>query len=138
MTFILHMLMIIMLCMGAIKLEAEAGLLAPDEGTMCMFNLVKISFNFLPTQDLKLYIYIYFFAVDALLEIATQVGKKDWNNNVDPCSNETSWVTPPSSQRPMFDNKVVCNCSFGGVCHIVSMYVSTSLNSPCLFCLCLS
>ena len=127
-----------MLCMGAIKLEAEAGLLAPDEGTMCMFNLVKISFNFLPTQDLKLYIYIYIFAVDALLEIATQVGKKDWNNNVDPCSNETSWVTPPSSQRPMFDNKVVCNCSFGGVCHIVSMYVSTSLNSPCLFCLCLS
>ncbi|KAL3564751.1 hypothetical protein D5086_032797, partial [Populus alba] len=76
--------------MGAIKLEAEAGLLAQDE-------------------------------VDALLEIATQVGKKDWNHNVDPCSNETSWVTPTSSQRPMFDNKVVCNCSFGGVCHIVSI-----------------
>nr|TKR86092.1 putative receptor-like protein kinase RLPK1 [Populus alba] len=81
-----------MFCMGAIKLEAEAGLLAQDE-------------------------------VDALLEIATQVGKKDWNNKVDPCSNETSWVTPPSSQRPMFDNKVVCNCSFGGVCHIVSIFL---------------
>jgi hypothetical protein len=126
-----------MFCIGAIKLEAEAGLLAPDEGTMCMFKFVKIPFNFLPPQDLKLY-FFFFFAVDALLEIATQVGKKDWNNNVDPCSNETSWVTPPSSQRPMFDNNVVCNCSFGVVCHIVSMYVSTSFNSPCLFCLCLS
>ncbi|KAJ6754709.1 hypothetical protein OIU79_027343 [Salix purpurea] len=51
---------------------------------------------------------------DALREIATQVGKMDWNNQVDPCSNETSWVTPTSSQRPMFDNKFVCNCSFPG------------------------
>ncbi|KAH8481096.1 hypothetical protein H0E87_031139, partial [Populus deltoides] len=81
-----------MFCIGATKLEAEAGLLAPDE-------------------------------VDALLEIATQVGKKDWNNNVDPCIKETSWVTPPSSQRPMFDNNVVCNCSFGVVCHIVSIFL---------------
>ncbi|KAJ6315084.1 hypothetical protein OIU78_018550 [Salix suchowensis] len=61
---------------------------------------------------------------EALREIATQVGKMDWNNKVDPCSNETSWVTPTSSQRPMFDNKVVCNCSFpGGVCHIVAMFL---------------
>ena len=51
--------MILMLCMGAIKLEAEAGLLAPDEGTMCMFNLVKIPFNFLPPQDLKLYFFFF-------------------------------------------------------------------------------
>ncbi|KAF9666041.1 hypothetical protein SADUNF_Sadunf16G0187600 [Salix dunnii] len=61
---------------------------------------------------------------DALREIATQVGKMDWNYKVDPCSNETSWVTPTSSQRPMFDNKVVCDCSFpGGVCHIVAIFL---------------
>ncbi|KAG6737116.1 hypothetical protein POTOM_059889 [Populus tomentosa] len=93
MTFSLLLLMLLTLCMKAIKLEAQAGLLASDE-------------------------------VDALLEIATQVGKRDWNNNVDPCSNETSWVTPTSSQRPMFDNKVVCDCSFpGGVCHIVAIFL---------------
>ncbi|KAJ6298990.1 hypothetical protein OIU76_020041 [Salix suchowensis] len=51
---------------------------------------------------------------DALREIATQVGKMDWNNKVDPCSNETSWVTPTSSQRPMFDNKVVMVASWKG------------------------
>ncbi|XP_034923102.1 probable LRR receptor-like serine/threonine-protein kinase At1g07650 isoform X2 [Populus alba] len=93
MTFSFLLLMLLTLCMKAIKLEAQAGLLASDE-------------------------------VDALLEIATQVGKRDWNNNVDPCSNETSWVTPTSSQRPMFDNKVVCDCSFpGGVCHIVAIFL---------------
>lgn len=93
MTFSLLLLMLLTFCMKAIKLEAQAGLLASDE-------------------------------VDALLEIATQVGKRDWNNNVDPCSNETSWVTPTSSQRPMFDNKVVCDCSFpGGVCHIVAIFL---------------
>ncbi|KAL9367368.1 hypothetical protein Peur_038567 [Populus x canadensis] len=93
MTFSFLLLMLLTFCMKAIKLEAQAGLLASDEAI-------------------------------ALLEIATQVGKRDWNNNVDPCSNETSWVTPTSSQRPMFDNKVVCDCSFpGGVCHIVAIFL---------------
>ena len=30
-------------------------------------------------------------AVKALSEIAEQLKKKDWNFNVDPCTNETSW-----------------------------------------------
>nr|AMM43069.1 LRR-RLK [Vernicia montana] len=60
--------------------------------------------------------------VEALKEVATQLGKKDWNFKVDPCSKDTSWVTPNSNDRPYFSNNVTCNCSFsGGECHVVSI-----------------
>lgn len=61
-------------------------------------------------------------AVEALQEIATQLGKKDWNFKIDPCSNDTNWLTPISKDRPYFSNRVICNCSFlGGECHVESM-----------------
>ncbi|KAF2304817.1 hypothetical protein GH714_038055 [Hevea brasiliensis] len=63
-------------------------------------------------------------AVEALQEVATQLGKQDWNFKVDPCSNDTSWVTPISKDRPLYNNSVVCNCSDPqGECHVVSIFL---------------
>ncbi|KAJ6761501.1 hypothetical protein OIU74_024200 [Salix koriyanagi] len=63
--------------------------------------------------------------VEALLEVATQLGKKGWSRNMRLCNNTVS------TQKPD-DVEVVCSCSFpGGVCHIVGMYIS-SLTTPCL------
>ena len=68
--------MILMFCIGAIKLEAEAGHLAPDEGTMCMFKFVKIPFNFLPPQDLKLYFFFFFFCSGCFARNSNASGEK--------------------------------------------------------------
>ncbi|KAJ9135973.1 hypothetical protein P3X46_033091 [Hevea brasiliensis] len=60
--------------------------------------------------------------VEALREVATQLGKKDWNFKVDPCSNDTNWVTPQSNDMPYYSNSVICNCSYiGGECHVESI-----------------
>ncbi|XP_030972525.1 probable LRR receptor-like serine/threonine-protein kinase At1g07650 isoform X2 [Quercus lobata] len=60
--------------------------------------------------------------VKALLDIAEQLGKKDWNTNVDPCINESSWLTPKLDSRPLYDNSLFCNCSYpDGVCHVVAL-----------------
>ncbi|PON42872.1 GPCR kinase [Parasponia andersonii] len=62
--------------------------------------------------------------VEALREIGEQVGKKDWNFNVNPCSNDTSWRTPKSPNRPLFNNTLICNCSFtGGLCHVLKLFL---------------
>lgn len=62
-------------------------------------------------------------AVEALREIAAQLGKKDWNFQVNPCNNDSSWITPLSEERPLYNNTVNCNCSYpNGVCHVVKMY----------------
>ncbi|KAG5223957.1 leucine-rich repeat receptor serine/threonine-protein [Salix suchowensis] len=60
--------------------------------------------------------------VEALLEVATQLGKKGWNRNMTLCNvTDTVTVLP---QRPDVNNKVICNCSFpGGVCHVVAIYL---------------
>ncbi|GMY37739.1 probable leucine-rich repeat receptor-like serine/threonine-protein kinase At3g14840 isoform X2 [Fagus crenata] len=61
--------------------------------------------------------------VQALQEIAIQVGKKDWNFGVDPC-NDTSWQTPQSNLRPLYNNSLICNCSYSfGVCHVVKLFL---------------
>nr|TKS10183.1 putative leucine-rich repeat receptor-like serine/threonine-protein kinase [Populus alba] len=81
------MLMLLMLCMGAINLEAQEVSPAPDE-------------------------------VEALLEVATQLGKKGWNRNMKLC-NDTK--LPPKLEA---DNKVVCNCSVPGEpCHVIGIYL---------------
>uniref|UniRef100_A0A6N2KNV1 non-specific serine/threonine protein kinase n=2 Tax=Salix viminalis TaxID=40686 RepID=A0A6N2KNV1_SALVM len=50
--------------------------------------------------------------VEALLEVATQLGKKGWNPNMTLCNGTDVY------------NKVVCDCSFpGGVCHVVGIYL---------------
>uniref|UniRef100_A0A2P2MT00 Uncharacterized protein MANES_16G044400 n=1 Tax=Rhizophora mucronata TaxID=61149 RepID=A0A2P2MT00_RHIMU len=68
--------------------------------------------------------------VQALREIAKQVGKKDWNFSVDPCGNH--WQTPkPTSNSEAaktyaqtYNNSLICNCSYPmGVCHVTSMYI---------------
>ncbi|XP_059435612.1 probable LRR receptor-like serine/threonine-protein kinase At1g07650 [Corylus avellana] len=62
--------------------------------------------------------------VEALGEIATQVGKKDWDFRVDPCSNDSSWATPKSDLRPLYNNSLICNCSYpAGVCHVVKLFL---------------
>jgi len=70
---------------------------------------------------------ILIYAVEALLEVATQLGKKGWNRNMKLCNNTKLPLKPDA------DNEVVCNCSFpGGTCPVVAMYIS-SLTTPC-FC----
>lgn len=82
--------LIVFMCTGANQVEAQATGSLPDS------------------------------EVEALQEIATQLGKKDWNFKVNPC-NDSSWITPASSQRPLYNNSIVCNCSnTGGVCHVIS------------------
>ncbi|PQQ21785.1 putative LRR receptor-like serine/threonine-protein kinase [Prunus yedoensis var. nudiflora] len=62
--------------------------------------------------------------VEALKEIATQVGKKDWNFSIDPCSNDTNWATPESDDWPLYSNTSICNCSYpDGFCHVVSIFL---------------
>ncbi|KAE7996338.1 hypothetical protein FH972_001069 [Carpinus fangiana] len=61
--------------------------------------------------------------VEALREIATQLGKKDWNFSVNPC-NDSSWRTPYSNERSLYNNTVNCNCSYpDGVCHVVNIFL---------------
>ncbi|KAM5587863.1 putative leucine-rich repeat receptor-like serine/threonine-protein kinase [Rosa sericea] len=64
--------------------------------------------------------------VEALREIASQLGKKDWNFDVDPCLNDTSWATPISDRYSLYTNIVSCNCSYvpDGVCHVTSIVLT--------------
>ncbi|XP_039687024.1 probable leucine-rich repeat receptor-like serine/threonine-protein kinase At3g14840 [Medicago truncatula] len=52
----------------------------------------------------------------ALESIAKSLGKKDWNFDIDPCSNKPNWSTNTA-------NKVACNCSVAGdnFCHVVEI-----------------
>ncbi|PPS04059.1 hypothetical protein GOBAR_AA00278 [Gossypium barbadense] len=63
--------------------------------------------------------------VRALREIATELGKKDWNYNENPCNNKSSWFTPPpppNVPEAINNSTVTCNCSFpNGECHIDGM-----------------
>ena len=57
----------------------------------------------------------------ALEDIAISLGKKDWNFDIDPCSNEPNWFTPPIPK--ILENNVTCNCSVPGenLCHVTIM-----------------
>ncbi|KAL4626984.1 hypothetical protein ACB092_05G135000 [Castanea dentata] len=64
------------------------------------------------------------FSVKALVQIAEQLGKKDWNFNVDPCtSNDQIWITTQVTSRPFYYNEtLICNCNYtDGVCHILKI-----------------
>ncbi|XP_045801020.1 probable leucine-rich repeat receptor-like serine/threonine-protein kinase At3g14840 [Trifolium pratense] len=56
---------------------------------------------------------------EALKAIAKALGKKDWNFDIDPCSNKPNWVTPPIPK--VLDNNVTCDCSIAGdnYCHVI-------------------
>nr|XP_043623484.1 probable LRR receptor-like serine/threonine-protein kinase At1g07650 isoform X2 [Erigeron canadensis] len=49
--------------------------------------------------------------VSALKEIAKQLGKVDWEFNLNPCDDRS----------PQFKNSVVCDCSADGVCHVIKI-----------------
>ncbi|KAK1378364.1 Leucine-rich repeat transmembrane protein kinase [Heracleum sosnowskyi] len=64
--------------------------------------------------------------VNALREIAKELGKKDWNFSVNPCDkndpNISNWNTPKTAARPLYNNSVICNCSYlGEICHVESI-----------------
>ncbi|XP_019198423.1 PREDICTED: probable leucine-rich repeat receptor-like serine/threonine-protein kinase At3g14840 [Ipomoea nil] len=62
---------------------------------------------------------------DALGEIAKQLVKKDWNFSVNPCDNNSNWMTPQRNDMPLYNNSLTCDCSFaGGVCHVQSIVLS--------------
>ncbi|XP_040961070.1 probable LRR receptor-like serine/threonine-protein kinase At1g07650 isoform X1 [Gossypium hirsutum] len=69
------------------------------------------------------------YEVRALREIATELGKKDWNYNENPCNNKSSWFTPPpppNVPEAINNSTVTCNCSFpNGECHIDGMLTRT-------------
>ncbi|MCE3051545.1 hypothetical protein HAX54_050119 [Datura stramonium] len=54
---------------------------------------------------------------NALKEIGEQLGKKDWDFNLNPCDGNTNWNTPKSNS-PYYNN-VTCNCATpDGFCHV--------------------
>ncbi|KAK2422643.1 putative leucine-rich repeat receptor serine/threonine-protein kinase [Trifolium repens] len=57
----------------------------------------------------------------ALKDIAKSLGKKDWNFDIDPCSNKPNWATPPVPQ--VSDSNVTCDCYVAGdnFCHVISI-----------------
>ncbi|XP_058103389.1 uncharacterized protein LOC131246946 [Magnolia sinica] len=64
--------------------------------------------------------------VDALQEIATTLNRPTWNFSVDPCSGESSWVTP-NTNREGGNSSVQCNCTT--ICH-VRVIILTQWNLP--------
>ncbi|KAM3748471.1 hypothetical protein ACB098_05G111300 [Castanea mollissima] len=68
---------------------------------------------------------LIYHAVKALREIAEQLGKKDWNFNVDPCINDSSWSTPKFDLRPvLYYNSLICDCSHpDNVCRVIALYL---------------
>nr|GMD87768.1 probable leucine-rich repeat receptor-like serine/threonine-protein kinase At3g14840 [Ipomoea batatas] len=50
--------------------------------------------------------------VNALKEIAEQMGKKDWDFGLNPCDNNSNWMTPERKDMPAYNNTLTCNCTF--------------------------
>uniref|UniRef100_A0A175YMD3 non-specific serine/threonine protein kinase n=1 Tax=Daucus carota subsp. sativus TaxID=79200 RepID=A0A175YMD3_DAUCS len=66
--------------------------------------------------------------VNALGEIADQLGKKDWNLSVNSCNQNNSnffkWNATNLPEGSKYNNSVLCNCSNPiGICHIQSMFL---------------
>ncbi|XP_031120627.1 probable leucine-rich repeat receptor-like serine/threonine-protein kinase At3g14840 isoform X2 [Ipomoea triloba] len=58
--------------------------------------------------------------LNALKEIAKQLGKNDWDFSLNPCDNNSNWMTSNNTYMPpLYNNTLICNCSFpGGICHV--------------------
>ncbi|XP_019190162.1 PREDICTED: probable LRR receptor-like serine/threonine-protein kinase At1g07650 isoform X1 [Ipomoea nil] len=57
--------------------------------------------------------------LNALKEIANQVGKKDWDFSLNPCGNNSNWLAPQSIDTPLYTNNLTCDCNFpAGICHV--------------------
>lgn len=59
--------------------------------------------------------------VEALKDIATTLGKKDWDFSVDPCSGERNWTSVVQVKGS--ENELRCNCSYNNdtLCHVTNM-----------------
>ncbi|KAH0701084.1 hypothetical protein KY290_015981 [Solanum tuberosum] len=56
---------------------------------------------------------------NALKEIAEQLGKKDWDFDVNPCNGTTDWITPITDEKSKYINNVTCICSTpDSFCHV--------------------
>ncbi|WCJ27272.1 Leucine-rich repeat transmembrane protein kinase [Euphorbia peplus] len=81
---------------------------------MFMMQPTKVELALLPEDE-----------VDGLRDIAKELGKKDWNFDIDPCINNASWLTPISKDRPWYNNSVICNCSctdqLENCCHVTEI-----------------
>nr|GMD87765.1 putative LRR receptor-like serine/threonine-protein kinase [Ipomoea batatas] len=70
--------------------------------------------------------------VVALWEIAKQLGKNDWDFNLNPCdSNNSNWMTSNNTYMPpQYNNTLICNCSFpGGICHVQTIEIKAATNN---------
>ncbi|KAL7607074.1 hypothetical protein Lser_V15G15877 [Lactuca serriola] len=62
--------------------------------------------------------------VNALREIAKELGKEDWNFDLNPCDGDPSWNTNVQDPSSQYNNSVVCDCSYpANVCHVVEISV---------------
>ncbi|XP_031120662.1 probable leucine-rich repeat receptor-like serine/threonine-protein kinase At3g14840 isoform X1 [Ipomoea triloba] len=60
--------------------------------------------------------------LNALKEIGDQLGKKDWDFRLNPCDNNSNWMTPDREDMPLYTNALSCNCNFpDGICHVQSI-----------------
>ncbi|PWA78767.1 serine-threonine/tyrosine-protein kinase catalytic domain-containing protein [Artemisia annua] len=63
---------------------------------------------------------------DALIDIAKELGKTDWNFSLNPCDYALNWTwrTEQRSEMHSYNNTLLCNCSYpGGVCHVESLFL---------------
>ncbi|KAL4586027.1 hypothetical protein LXL04_010657 [Taraxacum kok-saghyz] len=60
------------------------------------------------------------FSLNALREIAKELGKKNWNFTLNPCGGNRIWDTDVHDPDSRFNNSVKCSYSGGG-CHIESL-----------------
>ncbi|KAL8268287.1 hypothetical protein R6Q59_002085 [Mikania micrantha] len=58
--------------------------------------------------------------VNALKEIAKQLGKEDWDFSLNPCDGNPNWNTPTNQNLPRLQNVVNCSC-LDDACHVVNI-----------------
>ncbi|KAD4982481.1 hypothetical protein E3N88_19152 [Mikania micrantha] len=61
-----------------------------------------------------------YLAVNALKEIAKQLGKEDWDFSLNPCDGNPNWNTPTNQNLPRLQNVVNCSC-LDDACHVVNI-----------------
>ncbi|KAI3764510.1 hypothetical protein L2E82_14519 [Cichorium intybus] len=88
------------------SIQAQANTLPRDEGKFLCLIYLSVQ---IPSD------------LNALIEIAKELGKMDWNFDLNPCDGDWNSSLKDNSQ---FNNSVVCgNCSPGGVCHVVEIVI---------------
>ncbi|XP_073280892.1 probable LRR receptor-like serine/threonine-protein kinase At1g07650 isoform X2 [Primulina huaijiensis] len=61
---------------------------------------------------------------NALLEIADQLGKKDWDFKLNPCDGNSNWNTSKRADMPWYNNSIICDCSYpDGACHVQKIFL---------------